>query len=167
MDRAALTLDASTDDEKEEVYRLRQEARDKYNKEFIDLMGEEKFSIYDAFKARNSERHTLNRFMETLSPEDRINDNHVENLIDAMYEARKSVEIAMGFDDVIQFPSDLDEKAVAREMEMVAKVYEKYTEIGGDIIPPAQAEQYKAYLNQLLNTTESSLKMRLFMYNNK
>ena len=68
VERAALINTASSPEEKEEAYRQRQEARDKYNNEFIDLMGEEKFRIYDDFKNRNSERSfpRPERFHEVL-----------------------------------------------------------------------------------------------------
>ena len=167
LERADLINAASSAEEKQEAYRQRQEARDKYNNEFIDLMGEEKFRIYDDFKNRNSERHMLNDFMETLSPENRINKNQTENLIDAMYEARKSFEIEMGFDDIIDFPSDIDEETVAHQMEMERQVYEKYAEIGSAIMPQAQTDQYKDYLNQELDRTEARLKMRLFTRNDE
>jgi hypothetical protein len=155
MDRAPLINTASTAEQKKEAYRQRQVNRDKYNQEFIDLIGKEKWLIYDSFKNRNPDRKILNRFMSTISPEKRINDDQVENLVDAMYDARKSVEIEMGLYDLIDFPSEKNEKTVKRRTKMRAQVYEKYAEVCGDILPRDQAEEYKDYLRKELKRIQS------------
>lgn len=162
-ERSLLMNKAFTDEEKEEIYRLRQEARDKYNEEFVDLMGEEKFIIYDDFKNRKSERYELNSFMKTLPPEDRIDDAQMDDLIDTMYEVRKAVEIEMEYDaDAITFSSDMNEDKGARVFEMLVGVYKEWEEISGDILPPDQAEQYNAYMRQQRENFESQFKMMSF-----
>ena len=167
VDRSDLINRAATDEEKEEAYRVRQEARDRFNSEFIDLMGQDKFKIYDDFKNRRFDRDTLSTFMATLPPENRPGDAQMDNLIDRMYESRTYIEKSMGFYDIIDFPSDLNEKTVAHEIDMADQVYGKYAEIGSDILPAEQAEQFKAYLMKKNESYASQVKMRAFIAGGK
>jgi hypothetical protein len=167
MDTTDLVRVASTDEEKEAAYRQRQLKRDKYKKQFIELMGEEKFNTYNNFRMSRFDRDTLDRFIQTLPPENRIDNAVMDNLIDRMYEARTSIEKAMGFYDTIHFSSDMNEKTASREIDMAAQVYRKYAEIGSDILPPEQAEQYKAYIAQESERYISQVKMREFLLGGK
>lgn len=162
MDTVDLILAASTDEEKKEAYRQRQLKREKYKEQFIELMGEEKFKIYNDFRMSSFDRDNLERFVQTLPPENRIDNDAMFNLIGRMSEARTSIEKKMGFYDIISFPSDRREDTAEREADMAVQVYEKYTEIGDEMLPPEQAEQYKAYIAQERERYMLQIKMRSF-----
>ena len=155
--RNAIRLAASTPEEREAVESLRQETREKYNSEFIELMGEEKFRIYDDFKNSGSERYTLERFMKTLPTEYGIDDTQAYNLIVAMYEERKSVENEMVFEDSNEVPANRNRNKYLHDLERNVDIYKRYEEVTGDILPPAQAEQLKTYLRQRRESYESML----------
>ena len=168
QDMGASILEASFDDEKEEIIERQEEISNRYNNNIREFLGEEKYSTYQNYSNRLSERTYLNNFMESVSPENRINDEKVENLINAMYEARKSVQAEMGpAGEDIRFPSDLTEEKIARQTERLARVHEEYAEVSRDILPPEQVEQFKTFLNRQREMTESSLKMTSQLYGGK
>jgi hypothetical protein len=166
-DMSTLILEASSVDEKAEINQRMEEIRNKYDNNIREFLGDEKNKIFQSYNNSLSERSNLNGFMESLSPENRINEDQAEILIKSMYETRKMVQAEMGPDEDIRFPSDLNEEAIARQMEVSKKAYEKYTEVSRNILPPAQVEQFKAFLKQRLDMTESSLKISSQLYGGK
>ena len=156
-----LIISATTDEEKEEARRQRQLLRDKYKEQYIELMGEEKYNIYNNYRMSQFDRDTLNRFFQTLPPEKRIDKDVMFNLIGRMAEERTAIEKEMGFYDLV-FPSDRGENAVERETDMAEQVYEKYTEIGNELLPPELAEQYEIYIANERKRYITQARMRSF-----
>ena len=157
QERYELIDRARTDEEKEEVYRLRQENRDKYNRELIALMGETKFKIYDDYKSRRSERSELKAFMSTMPADESIDESRMADIVDEMYKARKSVENKSGTGGLIAFPAERDKKSMIRRVENLIEVYNRYEEVIGDTLPPAQAELYRAYVSERVKRFEKDL----------
>jgi hypothetical protein len=163
MDTVDLILSASTDEQKAEAYRQRNLQREKYKEQYIELMGEEKYKIYNDYRMSRFDRDTLERFVQTLPPENRIDNDAMFNLIGRMSEARRSIEKKMGFYDLISFPSDKrGEEEAEREADMATQVYERYTEIGDEMLPPGQIEQFEAYIAMEKERYLSQLKIRSF-----
>lgn len=105
--------------------------------------------------------------MESLPPEKRISKDQAEILINSMYEAQKTVQTEKGPGVNISSPSDLTEETLAQMMERSARINEKYVEISRGMMTPEQVEQYKTFLKQRLDMTESVLKMSLNLYGGK
>lgn len=156
----------ASDEEKAKMNQQTKEIRDKYDNKISEFLGEENSEIYRSYNKSLSERSSLNSFMETVSPDNRVNEEQTEALIDSMYAGRKAVYDEMGPDMDMISSTDLTEENIARQIEKQRRVYEKYMEASRNILPAEQAEQYKAYLKQLLDFSESNLKMRLFMKGN-
>lgn len=157
QERYELIGRARTDEEKEEVYRLRQENRDKYNQELIALMGETKFKIYDDYKNRRAERSQLKAFMSTIPADESMDESRMEDIVDEMYKARKSVENESGTGGLIAFPAERDKKSMIRRVENLIEVYNRYEEVIGDTLSPAQAEQYRAFVSERRKRFEKDL----------
>ena len=157
--RSALHMAASTPEEREAVEKYRQETREKYEKEFIDLMGEEKFKIYDDFKNSSSEDYMLSTYMKTLPSEDKIDNTDAYSLIDAMYRARKTIEAEMMTGNDNDNSSEKQKFDYLLSIEKKVTLYQKYEEVVDDaLLLPAQAEQFKAYLRKERERYESQLK---------
>jgi hypothetical protein len=157
---------AATDEERSKINQQAKEIRDKYDNKISEFLGRENSEIYRSYNKSLSERSSLNSFMETVSPDNRINEKQTETLIDTMYAGRKAVYDEMGPDIDMNSSSNLTNENIARQIEKQKRVYERYMEASRNILPAEQAEQYKAYLKQLLDFSESNLKMRLFMKGN-
>lgn len=141
-----LIMAATTDEEKAEVYRRSQLMREKYKEQFIELMGEEKYNIYNSYRKSLFERDAVDRFIQALPSENKIDNDVRFDLISRMAEERTALEKKYGFYDLITFPSDNRADRAEEETEMAEQVYDRYTEIGNEMLAPEQAEQYEKYI---------------------
>ena len=141
-----LIMAATTDEEKEEAYRQRQLMRDKYKEQYIELMGEEKYNIYNNYRMSSFDINTVDKFIQALPAENKIDNDVRFELISRMSAERTALEKKYGFYDLIRFPTDNRTDRAEDEAKMAEQVYDKYTEIGNEMLPPGQAEQYKEYI---------------------
>ena len=114
-------------------------------------------------RERLTERRSLREFIETLPPDNRINEEQKEILIDSMYEARKTV-----YDQMVPFTSNessftLTEKTLAQMMERSELVNEAYVEVSRGMMTSEQIEQYITFLKRNRDMSESLLKMSLYL----
>lgn len=140
----------------EKAARLRQENMDKFNQEFIDLLGEEKFMIYDDFRNTLQERNEVNSFIADMGPENRISENVAEELIQGMYEARRTIEKEI--DDIFNSPDSWDIKNL-HMLETQIKVFEKYEEAADNILSPDQAELFNTRLRWIRGEYKKVIKI--------
>lgn len=163
----ASMVGASSAEEEEKLSQQGMEIEEKFKNRISELLGEEKNELYKTYESRLQERRSLREFMETQSPDNRINEEQTEALIDSMYEARKAVYDEMGPGPKINSASDLTEETLSQVMEISARANEKYVEVSRGIMKPEQVKQYKAFLKQKQEMTESVLKMSLYLNDNK
>lgn len=156
----------ASDVEKTAMKQKRMEINNKYKDRVNDFLGEENSKIYVSFLMRLPERSSLNYFMDTIPPDNRIGEEEVEILIDSMYAARKAIYDEMGPDIDTDSSSDLTEENIAREIEKTKRVYEKYVEESRAVLPVDQVQNFEAHLKRNLDMTESTLKTRFFMNDN-
>ena len=159
-------LNAATTEEKETVIQQQRDIDNNYKNRIAEFLGEEKNEIYQSYENRHTERIRLNDFMMGQPADKRINEEQTESLIDAMYDARKVIYDEKDTEKN-ESSSGLTEEKIAQSMEMQSRVNEKYVEASSGIMPPDQLEQYKTYLKQQLDMTESVLKMSLYLNENK
>ena len=157
----------ASDEEKAEMNQKISDINNKYRDRVNDFLGEENSKIYVSYQQSLSERSSLSYFMETVPPDNRISEEQREALIDNMYAARKAVYDETGPDIDLDSSVNLTEENINRYIDKRKMVYDKYVEASRGVLPDDQAEQYRAYLERNLGTTESSLKTRLFMNGDK
>ncbi|MDM7918612.1 MAG: hypothetical protein QUS12_05535, partial [Methanosarcina sp.] len=151
----------TTEEEEKEMMKKASEHFMKYKDEIRALLGEEKYSIYDDYSNRIPDRTSLNEFMESLPPENRISDEQAERLIDAMYDGRVSTYSYMptGITSTTSNQSEMRKLS----MEIQKRTNEKYLEASRGILSPEQVEQYKNYLLKKSEATESMMKMSEYL----
>jgi hypothetical protein len=152
----------STPEEIEKSERLNQENSDKYTQELIDLLGEDKFMIYDTFKKSTGEMWELNTFMANMSPEDRISYDVAGDLFFGMSEVRIANEKEMGL-EATRNSSDSEEDKFIREYEVALETYKKYEDVAPNILPPEQAEIFNTQLGEHRKMFEEQYKMILLL----
>lgn len=142
-----------TPDNWKELRKLRQEMKEKYNPEFIDLLGDEKFKVYDSFRESMQERNEVNGFMAGIGPENRISDDVAEKLIMGMYEARRTVTKELDLDGENTPDSWLP------IFEALVQTHKKYEEAADNILPPDQAELFNTKRRWILEEYEEAKRM--------
>ncbi len=155
----------ASSEERADFNQKKREIDYKYMNRVHDFLGEEKSGIYTAYIKRLPERSSIDIFMDSLSPENRISEEQMEPLIDVMYTARKAIYDEMGPDIDIYSSSELTEENITREMIKTKRVHDKYVEASRSVLPPEQAGQYETHLGRIRDFTESIMKTRLFMNN--
>lgn len=161
-----LYANATDDKEKEKVLQQERDIVNNYMNKIAEFLGEEKNEIYQSYENRLPERRRLNDFMVGLSPDNRINEEQRESLIDSMYDARKAVYDEMDTDKN-ESSSELTEGKITQSIVMQSRIHEKYVEAGGGIMSPEQSEQFKTYLKQQLEMQEALEKMSLYFNEKK
>lgn len=152
----------STPEDREKAERLDQENMEKYTKELTDLMGEDKFMIYDTFKKSTGERWELDTFMENMSPENRISYDVAGELFFGMSEVRIATEKEMRL-EATRNSSDSEEDKFIREYEVAIQGYKKWEEVAGNILSPEQAELFNTQLGEHREMFEGQYKMMVLM----
>ena len=159
---AARVSPETTPEEREKAERLDQENMEKYSRELTDLMGEDKYMLYDSFKKSTGERWELDTFMRNTSPENRISYDVAGDLIFRMIDVRIATEKEMGL-EATRNSSDSGEDKFIREYEVTMQRYKNYEEVTGSILPPEQAELFITQLRKNREQFEGQYKSMLRM----
>ena len=127
--------------------------------------GEEVSAPDEIYWYRPNEREIVILFTESLGPDDKLTDSQQQDLVNAMYQERKNVYSQQNYtEDRITFPSEPDDKGIAMIMDITDHVYDGYIKGAGAILSPTQMEQFKAYLKEHRDMTESALKLNAQIY---
>lgn len=159
-DRENFISPESTPEDMKKAERLNQENMEKYRRELTDLMGEDKYMIYDSFKKSTGERWELDTFMENTAPENRLSYDVAGDLIFGMSEVRTANEKEMGL-EATRNSYDSDEDKFIREYEVALQSYKKYEDVARNILPPEQAELLNTQLGEHREQFERQYEMLL------
>ena len=162
--KGTLLTDASSTAEKTDAIRNEMEIKERYNNMISDFLGTENNEIYRTYVIRLTERMKLNEFLETLPPDNRINEEQAEDIINSMYKARKTVYREMISGENMDSTSDLTRENLTNIMEMTARVNEKYLNVCNGALTPNQMEQFKEFLDKRIAMDESRMKMNLYLH---
>jgi hypothetical protein len=153
-----VTMADPTAEEREFVQKLGKETRENYLREIREFLGEEKSEIYDRFEDSYQERSAINEFKMNLFPEVKIDDANTYSLINSMYNARKSLE-----EEIILERGNVNRDSKApvinhHDYPALIRLFERYDDSTGNILPSGQAESFKAYLKEMREAFEARLK---------
>ncbi len=138
--------------------------KEAHEMEVVELIGRDNFEKYETYNETAGERSTLELFLMSYGSESNLTDGQMEQLISAMYEARKNV-IYEDIDDNFRFPSEMyDEGYIARSLDHETQKYEAYLTAAENIMSPSQTEQFKAYLERQREQYESYMKVQALKY---
>lgn len=156
---------ASDAEEKRDEFKLRaEELKKEHEAEVIKLIGKDGFEEYEIYNETAGERSTLYQFTESVSSDFSLTEDQMEQLLNAMYEARKNV-IYENIDDNYRFRSEMyDEGYIARMLDYDSRKAEAYLTAAQNILSPSQIEQFKIYLEKQHDQYESSMKMQALKY---
>ena len=127
--------------------------------------GEEVSIPDEIYWYRPNEREIVILFTESLGPDNKLTDSQQQDLVNAMYQERKNVYSQQNYtEDRMTFPSEPDDKGIAMIMDITDHVYDGYIKGAGAILSPTQMEQFKAYLKEHRDMTESALKLNAQIY---
>ena len=109
-----------------------------------DLLGAENYEKYDAYKRRLSERFVVTQFINPVGGNGGLSDEKEQELIDAMYEARKEVEAEYGTDssDSPRLGIGVSVNNPEEDRDRQLAIYDRYVESARGVLSESQAEQF-------------------------
>ena len=149
-------LAMASEDQKEEMKNQMQEINKMTANELKDLLDDDNYQIYTAYKDSISIRRNLNSFMDTLLPEERLKEAQTEQLIESMYLNRKTI-----FDEMDPGEEPESVADISRILEKQKQVYDNYLEISSNTLTEEQVEKYRIYLEKQLRRYRSQLYITL------
>lgn len=122
----------------------------------------------ETYRYRPNEIEIVILFAESLGPDVKLTDSQQQDLFNAMYQERKNVYSQQNYtEDKMTFSSELDDKGIAIIMDIIDHVYDGYIKGAGAILSATQMEQFKIYLREQRDMTESALKLSTQIYSGR
>ena len=129
------------------------------------FLGEEDYAVYKEFEDTQHERMQVNLFKKSLTADDQLSEDQEHDLIVAMHEERTGFSFSTGLDQQDTFdPSVFTEEAMARHMDEMTQVQEKYIARARDLLSEAQMNQFLNSLEQQRVMQEAAMKMAIQMF---
>jgi hypothetical protein len=166
MDISLETLGMAPSEEKRKELQQRSEELKKENDAKISaLLGDQDFKTYESHRDTLQERQIVSGFTESLGSGDKLTEAQQDMLIDSIYKERKNVYAQQGYaEEKVTFLSEINDEGIAKMMEMNDRTDDGYIKGAGATLSASQMEQFKAYLKQRRDMTESALKVSAQMF---
>jgi len=160
------TLGAEPSEEKRaEVRQRAEELKKEFDVKVSALLDSGDFNTYESYRDTLSERQVVSGFEESLSDGEKLTEAQMESLIGSMYRERKDIYSQQGWDEErVTFLSEINDQGIAKMMDMNDRTFDCYIKGAGSTLSATQMEQFKAFLKNQRDMTESALKMTAQMY---
>jgi hypothetical protein len=140
-----------TDEDRKELQQQAEDQQVEYEKQMGELLGAENYEIYNAYEERSQERFILTNEMQRLSADLGLSEEKEHELIDAMYEARKAVDVEYGINIAGATPGSVE------RMNQSLDTFNGYIESGRRVLSGSQAEQFETRMNETIEAIKTDL----------
>jgi hypothetical protein len=136
------------EEERNEILQLLEDQQAEFKKQAKEQLGADNYEAYDAYVERLRERQFVHG--STLSADLGLSDEKAQELIDAMYEARKEVETEHGIEmpDFAQPYSTNQGQMV--DMDLPIDIYNGYIDSGRRVLSESQSTQFESIINETI-----------------
>lgn len=128
-----------------------------------DLLGSEKFQVYENYQERLAERQYAATFTESLGEDGGLTEAQEKELVEALYQARKKIETEYGTESEVEEMLD-PTGAMDRQLEQMGRLFESYTESARDVLSESQAQQFEAQMSDQQEMIKASIEMARSLY---
>jgi hypothetical protein len=144
------------EEEKLEIQQQLENQRSEFEKQAKDLLGPENYEIYETYEDSLSERFFVHAPFNPLSEDLGVSDEKAQELIDAMYAARKKVEAGYDTDALDQTLGSASLNPAESKNRMLER-YDAYIESAKGILSESQAEQFEIRANEMKERIKMNL----------
>jgi hypothetical protein len=134
-------------EEKKEIRQQLEEQRAEFERQAKELLGKENYEAYASYDDRLSERFIVDGPFNPLSADLGLSDEKEQELIDAMYEARKRVDAEYRTQSSEGDVGSLSYNAEEVKNRML-KRFDGYIESAENVLSQSQAEQFATRMNE-------------------
>lgn len=157
-------LDQSlTEEQKKENAAQLENLKTDFDNQAIDILGSNNFETYDTYRESLAERQYASSFSQSLGTDDGISEAQKQNLIDAMYDARKEVDAEYGSDNE-NVQTSFNEIETEKQIERLNLTFERYAASADGILTDSQTEKFQDQLDQQKEMLVMTIKMASQLY---
>jgi len=138
-----------------------------YDKKIQDFLGPEDYETFQDYEKTVSERVQIQMFKDALPADAALTDQQEDDLINAMYEERKTLPPSSLINSQSTDPSQLTEERVAEALKQWEELQQRYADRAAAILTPAQLDQFTKWQQQFSAMQVAGLKMAAAMFGNK
>jgi len=154
---------APSEEERAEMKQRMENQTSAYDDQLQELLGSGDFETYDAYRERIMERQYTTSFFESLGPDEALTEVQRQEIIDAMYQARKEVEADYGVDSQ-DMQTAFDEAEMENRLERMSSTFERYADSARGVLTESQMQQFQSQLNQQQEMMEMQIQMASRLY---
>ena len=154
---------APSEEEQAEMKQRLENQTSEYDDQLQELLGSVDFETYDAYRERIMERQYTTSFFESLGPNEALTEAQQQEVIDAMYQARKEVEADYGIDSQ-DMQTAFDETEMESRLERMSRTFERYADSVRGTLTEIQMQQFQSQLKQQQEMMEMQIQMANRLY---
>jgi hypothetical protein len=152
-----------SEEEKKETATMLEAQNSEFEDQVKDLLGSEDYEVYEAYHDRLAERQYTTTFTDSLSDDEGLTAQQEEELIEAMYQARKEVEAEYNIGSEVEEIAD-PTAAMDKQLEHMDRLFESYTESARSVLSESQALQFETKMKEQQEMMKVSLEMARTLY---
>ena len=138
-----------------------------YDKQLQDFLGPQAYAVFQQYDETVAERVQLNLFKQSLSADNALTGQQEDDLIAAMYQARKALPENSLANNQMSDPSKLTEDSITQAMKIQDQLQKQYTQSASTILTPAQLDQFTKFQQQMSSMQAAGMKMAQQMFGQK
>ncbi|HVM59480.1 MAG TPA: hypothetical protein VMV72_01310 [Verrucomicrobiae bacterium] len=135
-----------------------------YDKQIQDLLGPQGYSAFQQYDQTVAERTQVNLFKQNLSADNALTEQQENDLVDAMYQARKALPENSLLNSKTRDPLQFTDDAIAEAMKQQEQLQKQYAESASSILTPAQLDQFTKFQQQMATMQAAGMKMAQQMF---
>jgi hypothetical protein len=135
-----------------------------YEKQIEDLLGPQAYSVFQQYDQTVAERTQVNLFKQSLSADNALTEQQENNLVAAMYQARKTLPENSLLNGQSRDPSQLTEDGIAQALKLQEQLQKQYADSAASILTPAQLDQFTKFQQQMSAMQAAGMKMAAQMF---
>jgi hypothetical protein len=162
-------LTASAKEDTTRIQKRYDDLQKESNSKVIELLGNEGYEKYQAYKDQSLERSLLNGFTEALGTGEKLTEEQQKNFLDAIYKNHKTVFSGMEYDPTqrIDFPAAMTEEDVAFRITTEDNLDAAYLKTASIMLSSSQYEQFNKFLKNRRDMEDLYLQRMLQTYGKK
>jgi len=167
LTQAGLSMMGGSESERKQATEEAKTVKADYDKKIQDLLGPQDYQVFQDYEKTVSERVQIQMFKDALTAEAALTEQQEDDLINAMYEERKTLPPSSLINSQTTDPSQLTEERVAEALKQWEELQQRYADRAAAILTPAQLDQFTKWQQQFGSMQAASLKMAAQMFGNK
>ena len=138
-----------------------------YDKKIQDFLGAEGYQVFQDYDNTVGERMQVQMFKDSLPADAALTEQQESDLINMMYEERKTLPPSSLVNNNTADPSQLTEANIADALKQMEEVQNRCATRAAEILTPAQLEQFTNWQQQWSAMQAAGLRMASQMFGNK